>query len=935
MNKKNLLAVTGIILTVAFFAAGCKMAVNDPVREIPIVNPYISVHPQSASYNVQHPDYVGYDALEVYVHDWIGMDGTLSYQWYRFENMEAYNAGNVTEISGNSAKRARYFPSLEETAGKTYYFFVVVTNDYPDALAGTPSTDTITSDIAIISFYNNSMAPRPVITRYPSSASYIIGRAESINPLEVRAVADGIAPPGTTDIKGRGNVTYQWYRSATKSSTGGTPIASGDTASFMPDFYTLAKDHNYYYVVVTNTVTIGGASVTATATTPPVDIFMAIGEKAAPPRITLQPQDQMIFGSGTATPLTVAASPTDGGTISYQWYRADKPADTAEPVWDSQGNRVLRHEVTPVEETIISGATSASFPPDLTIAPGQEAYYFVKVKNTNTSVTDPTKTENELSSNIVTVKVAASGTQDANAWITIPPGYNVPGHAVRQQYIRGYGGMDVPWANFYNTSEAETELMHNPDWGLGYNILRIMIVPPGSTQRNFTNHEDIIIGRKRPADADQNWTNEGWNGLIESGQRPDYIKNVQMVNKYNGYVLASPWTPPKEWKSNNDINSGGHLMPANYQSFANYLRSFAQFMYYQDAPIYAISIANEPNYAGGYDGCEWLEQECVDFFLKVGQFTQGVRGFGGGKSMPRVLIVNGESANTPEYNKDVLANPTSRAAVDFYARHVYGSQLETLWDKCSFADWKQGSPYQTECWMTEHNINSANSIAFPDDSTWTLMWRFMNDVDLVIRRNNENAFVWWASKRFYSFIGEGQYGATEGTVLPRGYGLSHYAKYSNDTWRFDVSVGGQIYDGDISVGALIGVTSSNVNALPTSFSLDAPDVKITAFVSPDGNEISLVMFTPTRVPKAITSANKRGEGGFALGTVRIDMPTGFEIGSVQAVKSWGDTRKTGDGPGELGELMVPYEVTVAPGRNAAYVTVDRSEILSVKFTNKR
>jgi O-glycosyl hydrolase len=133
-----------------------------------------------------------------------------------------------------------------------------------------------------------------------------------------------------------------------------------------------------------------------------------------------------------------------------------------------------------------------------------------------------------------------------------------------------------------------------------------------------------------------------------------------------------------------------------------------------------------------------------DFFKEVGQFTQGVTGYGGGTGIPRVLIMNGESANTPNINFAALDDPVSRAAIDLYGRHVYGSQTETLW-MSQYADYHEGSTYQTECWMTEHNINSGNPEQpqlYYADSTWNYVWRFMNDVDLTIRLNNENAFIW-------------------------------------------------------------------------------------------------------------------------------------------------------------------------------------------------
>jgi O-glycosyl hydrolase len=922
MNKRIFLAVTVTALAALFFVPGCQLAVNDPIRNIPIVSPYISEHPKSASYNIDR-NYFGHDELKVVVQGWKKPDGKITYQWYTFESYEEYCENVEKEEEGGTlipgATKAVYSPDIPypPTAGDKYFYYVIVTNDFKTGTDKT--TASIRSDIAIISFYNNSQAPFPVITRHPVDASYTIGRVTSINPLEVRATADGVG----NNYLGTGNITYRWYSNTTFSTTGGTPMDNSDTTSFVPDIVSLKKGPNYFYVEVTNTVTISDIRMTATVTSFPVTISMELGERAADPRITLQPKDQMIFDGNPARALTVAAEPTDGGKISYQWYSLNMPADTATFAGGARDEKTWT--ITKAQRRLIQGETNTSFTPPPP-APSELVAYFVEVTNTNDDVVeieneDGTKTKDDtrkVDSNVVTVRTASTGTPPVAAATFVQirdPGKPGEGNRNRFQYIRGYGGMDVAWANFPNTTEADTEFMYNPDWGLGYNILRIMIVPPGSTQGNYTNHDDIIIGRN-PNRDDYN----GWNGLILGGQRTDYVRNVQVVNKYNGYVLASPWTPPKEWKTNNSINSGGTLMVSEYQSFANYLRSFCQFMYYQKAPIYAISIANEPNYSGGYDGCEWDSKQMMNFFVKVGQFTRGARGWGGGKSIPRVLIVNGESANTPALNNDALANPVSRAAIDFYARHVYGNQNIQLW-KSPYADWKDNSPYNTECWMTEHNINSANALAFPDDSTWPFIWRFMNDIDLVMRLNHENAFVWWASKRFYSMLGDGQYETRKGEPTPRGYGLSHYAKYTIDTTRIDVEIDGWITPAGSSTPVKINVggTGGNVNMVPADddFSLDAQDAKITAYISKDGNEISMIMFTPT-----LTG----GGGGFDLGWVEIGMPPGFEIGSVQAHKSWGDAAN---------QLMQPYnDFVISANKDVAYVEVRRSQILSIKFTRK-
>jgi hypothetical protein len=362
-------------------------------------------------------------------------------------------------------------------------------------------------------------------------------------------------------------------------------------------------------------------------------------------------------------------------------------------------------------------------------------------------------------------------------------------------------------------------------------------------------------------------------------------------------VLASPWSPPKEWKSNNSINGGGHLIHAYRRQFANYLKNFARHMYDNGAPIYAISIANEPNYTAGYDGCEWSPAEMRDFYKEVGRFTNGVRGFGGGVEIPTVLTVNGESANNPNINDLALNDPISNAVIDLLARHVYGDQQENLWNHPN----RNGK----EVWMTEHNINSANATAYPNDSTWNYIWRFMNDVDLVMRLNNENAFVWWASKRFYSMLGDGQFGTRNGVPTVRGYGLSHYAKFTIDTTRVGVSV-----TGVTGGGAGISQDRTNTTVNPTNFALDNLSAKITAYVSADGNEISMILWTPT-LPN--------GTGGRDMGRIRIDMPAGFEIGGAQAVRSTADT------------IMVAEDVDISGDRKSAFVNLPASHLLSVRF----
>jgi len=443
---------------------------------------------------------------------------------------------------------------------------------------------------------------------------------------------------------------------------------------------------------------------------------------------------------------------------------------------------------------------------------------------------------------------------------------------IKYQYVRGFGGMDVGWENFPQTSARDAELMFNPDTGLGLNILRIMIMPWNT---------DI---------------SETMNTLI-TGARPDYYENVKIVNRHGGYVLASPWTPPAVWKSNNSntTQGNGRLLRAHYQDYANYLRAFAMNMYENGAPIYAVSIQNEPNYEVDYDGCLWSPQEMRDFFLQVGRFTEGVRGFGGGRQIPSVLTMNGESANHPNINDAALDNPQSRAVIDLIGRHTYGNRLNR------YVKAIEHPTAPREVWMTENNMNSGNANGYPSDSTWDYVWKILNDIDLSIRLNDESAYIWWAAKRFYSFIGDGQWGTIEGEILPRGYAISHYAKFAKETYRVAVFADGETSDGSY-------VTSRNFNTM--SDNVDGTAARATAFVSPNGRTITVVMFTPTTTD---------GTGGVDMGNVRIQLPANFRIREATAMRT------------SEGSFAQMETVQIAPNRNSAVVSLPRGNILSVRF----
>lgn len=120
---------------------------------------------------------------------------------------------------------------------------------------------------------------------------------------------------------------------------------------------------------------------------------------AAEPSITAQPASLSLTltdGSATGT-LSVTASTTDSGTLSYQWYSYTTASS-------SDGTAVTETTSSATDGTAISGATESSY--KFTAKEAGTTYYYVIVTNTNTSVTG-TQTAT-ATSNVASVLIHAA-----------------------------------------------------------------------------------------------------------------------------------------------------------------------------------------------------------------------------------------------------------------------------------------------------------------------------------------------------------------------------------------------------------------------------------------------------------------------------------------------------------------------------------------------
>ena len=281
--------------------------------------------------------------------------------------------------------------------------------------------------------------------------------------------------------------------------------------------------------------------------------------KAAAPFITEQPTDYQPLQHEAVT-LSVAATVSDGGSLSYQWYSASAVGAAG---------------------TGIAGATDFSFSPPTDTA--GILYYYAEVSNSNDSTRTTTKSRYAT---VYVVDPSAAGTPSGGASLSV-----LTGDTNKHQLVRGFGGM----INCWGTSQADINIkdadtLFNPD-KLGLNILRMIIDPEPL--------EEIMDGTVYP--------NLDNSDLFEIGKT---------VNKYSGMLIACPWTPPDGFKSAND-----HLDPSKYMAMGEHLVTWVKKMEAGmggNNKIYALSIQNEPNESPTW--CNYTPEENLAFIKQVGPY---------------------------------------------------------------------------------------------------------------------------------------------------------------------------------------------------------------------------------------------------------------------------------------------------------------------------
>ncbi|MBQ1048354.1 cellulose binding domain-containing protein [Micromonospora sp. C51] len=250
-----------------------------------------------------------------------------------------------------------------------------------------------------------------------------------------------------------------------------------------------------------------------------------------------------------------------------------------------------------------------------------------------------------------------------------------------------------------------------------------------------------------------------------------YASSLQTAKSYGSDVkiLASPWTAPAHFKTNNSRINGGKLRTDYYDDYAEHLNSYVQFMKGRGVTIDVTSVQNEPDWHPDYDSMDWTGTEMRNFVRDHGARVRDTS-----------LMVGESLRFARQYSDPTLQDATARNNIGYVGGHLYDAE-----NSGNLSPYPLAAQYGKNQWMTEWNLHAADgsgSNIWGDPGNTAVWNETLDDIMRTVHRSMEanwSAYIWWYGRRFYSFIGDGdaQWGTTKGAVLRRGHAFSQYAKY--------------------------------------------------------------------------------------------------------------------------------------------------------------
>jgi glucuronoarabinoxylan endo-1,4-beta-xylanase len=399
---------------------------------------------------------------------------------------------------------------------------------------------------------------------------------------------------------------------------------------------------------------------------------------------------------------------------------------------------------------------------------------------------------------VLLVGLAACSSQPANDY-ELGAGTKVKVElGTKRQRIDGFGASSA-WTTPRMSDEQGT-LFFDAEQGIGLSYLRLRITPQGTTDELVTAQKAAALGVK---------------------------------------VWAAPWSPPAEWKSNNDAQNGGALLPEHRQDWADRLAAFVKSMAEAGVPLAALSAQNEPGYVNHWETCEWEPADFVSFVRDNLGPTLAREGV----TLP---IVAPETQNWElfdDFANPLLADPAAAAYIGPLATHAYGNaSAHTL-----------PAAAEHPVWLSEISPEGSSD---PDAGMSSGLWTAQKIHDSLVNGGVSVFHWWWLNPS--GFDGDGAL-IIRGQLARRGSVLGNWSRFVRPGFfRVQATVLPQLgvnvsAFADPATGRVV-VVAINTTAMPATQAFVITGGAVSADVTPwiTSKELALVAQAPIAVTGGTT-----------------------------------------------------------------------------------
>jgi glucuronoarabinoxylan endo-1,4-beta-xylanase len=282
------------------------------------------------------------------------------------------------------------------------------------------------------------------------------------------------------------------------------------------------------------------------------------------------------------------------------------------------------------------------------------------------------------------------------------------------------------------------DLLFSQKDGIGLNIVRNLV------------GDGVAAPTIEPKEGQWSWTGD-----------TDQIWLINEAKKYGvNRFMSTVWSPPAWMKTNDSAANGGALRPEKYQAYAEYLSNYVRgYKEHYNIDIYAISLANEPDFTATYSSCRWTSLQFKDFIKSALMPVFKKDNIQAKVMMPEPMNFDESLAY------DTLKDPATAARVDIIGTHAYDFKVR---------EFSQAKSTGKSIWMTEVGNNNSVDGTLEDGLKYA---KLIHD-HLTVTQVNAWCYWWFVTNKERAggaLIGLGQDRTYE--VYKRLYAMGNFSRF--------------------------------------------------------------------------------------------------------------------------------------------------------------